>query len=119
MDVWVYYDTKLFTASRVPPADGFDGSSQMHVLYGRSEAHEAATMDGPLHVGMVFCPCKACRAHDFSPGACEMRTEYGAYKLEYARRSKPPAIPRVTRTQALEEFAASLHKDQVSRSQTT
>ena len=101
------------TARRCQMEAIFWRSSQVPLLYGRSEAHEAATMDGPLHAGMVFCPCKACRAHDFSPGACEMRAEYGAYKLEYARRSKPPATPRVTRTQALEEFAASLHKDQV------
>jgi hypothetical protein len=97
--VWVYYDTKLFTTSRVPPADGFDGSSQMHAIHGRSVATEAATIDGPVHVRGVFCPCEPCMHHDFSPGACHMRPEYGDYRIEYARRSVA-RDPRVTRMQA-------------------
>lgn len=110
--VFVYYDTKLFTPSRVPPADGFDGSSQMHAIYGRSVATEAATIDGPIHVRSVFCPCQPCASHDFSPRACHMCAEYGNYAIEYARRSVL-RDPRITRTQALEDFASSLREGQV------
>lgn len=73
----------------------------MHALFGpRCDAKEAADLDGPLHVRGVFCPCTACMEHDFSPGACEMRAELGAYKLEYAKRVVAHN-PAVTRTQAL------------------
>ena len=96
--VWVYYDTKLFTAPRVPPADGFDGSSQMHAIYGRAVATEAATINGPINCRGVFCGCPPCMAHDFSPGACQMRAEYGDYKIEYVPRTVA-RDPRTTRTQ--------------------
>ena len=41
-----------------------------------------------------------------------MTAEYGRYSIEYARRSVP-RDPRVTRTQALDEFAATLRTNQV------
>lgn len=97
---------------RVPAAEGFDGSSKAHAIYGRSLAPEVAKMDGPLLVSSIFCPCDSCEAFDFSPGACKMRHEYGAFKLEYARRTVQ-RDPRTTRTQSLEAFALSLKKGQV------
>ena len=69
-------------------------------------------MDGPLVAGAIFCPCDPCEAHDFSPRVCQMHSEYGGYKLEYARRTVP-RDPRTTRSQELETFALSLRKDQV------
>lgn len=44
--------------------------------------------------------------------ARKMRAEYGAFKMEYARRAVP-RDPRTTRSQELETFALSLRKDQV------
>ena len=61
---------------------------------------------------MVFCPCDPCEAFDFSPNVCQMRSEYGVFRLEYAKRSVL-RDPRTTRSQELESFARSLHKDQV------
>ena len=63
----------------------------------------------------MFCACQSCMDHDFTPGACLMSQEFGRYKIEYARRAVA-RDPRVTRTQALEEFAAILGPDQVSGS---
>jgi len=90
--VWVYYDTRLFTASRVPEAEGFDGSSQMHAIHGRCVAPEAAKNDGPLNARGLFCSCDPCEQFDFSPGACKMHAEFGPYKMEYAKRAVPRAI---------------------------
>lgn len=84
----------------------------MHAIHGRCVALEAARNDGPLNVRGIFCACDPCEQFDFSPGACRMHTEYGTYKLEYAKRAVP-RDPRVTRSQELEKFALSLRKDQV------
>ena len=103
---------RVFTASRVPEAEGFDGSSQMHAIYGRSVAPEAAKIDGPLIVRGVFCSCDPCEAFDFSPRACQMHAEFGHFQLEYAKRAVP-RDPRITRSQELEAFALTLKKGQV------
>ena len=105
--VWVFYDTRTFTDSRVPAAEGFDGSSGMHALYSRCEAPETTKIDGPLNARGVFCPCDPCESFDFSPRACEMASEYGTFRLEYAKRLMR-RDPRTTRSQELEAFALSL-----------
>ena len=110
--IYVWYDTRVFTASRVPPAEGFDGSSQIHSFYGRSEANEAARIDGPLLTRGVFCACAPCRTYNFTPGACLMRSEYGTHKLEYARRSVARDAS-TTRMGALQDYANRLKSGQV------
>lgn len=110
--IWVHYDTRLFTASRVPLAEGFKGSSEMHAIFGRSSAKEAAEQDGPINVRGMFCACQSCRVYDFSPGACMMSGEFGHYKIVHAKRAVA-RNPRTTRLQDLAEFARSLRTGQV------
>ena len=111
--MWLYYDTRLFTASRVPPATGFNGSSEIHSLYGLCKDTQAAQLDGPLKVRGLFDACDACMDLNLAPGACEMRSEFGNYRLEYAVRAPAGPAPSTTRSDALEVFAGSLCKDQV------
>ena len=81
--VYLYYDTRLFTGSRVPKAKGFDGSSQIHALYGLSDARQTAQTDGPLRVRNEFDACDACMQLNLS--ACKMARELGTFKLVHAR----------------------------------
>ena len=111
--VFVHYDTKLFTASRVPTAKGFNGSSEMHALYGRA-TDERVARDGALTVRGTYCPCAPCREHNFARGACLLEKQLGPYAKVVA----PIEVmrdPRVTRTQELGEFAATLKADMVRR----
>ena len=47
-----FYDTRLFTKEAVPEADGFDGSSQIHQIYGLCEAADTARREGPVWVAV-------------------------------------------------------------------
>jgi hypothetical protein len=76
--------------------------------------HEHATPRGGTHaLSLTPVPLSSwCTRATGVGGACQMRAEYGDFKVEYAKRAVP-RDPRMTRSQELENFARSLQKDQV------
>lgn len=105
-----YFDTSLFTRSRVPDAIGFEGSSKVHMSVGLCEDEEKALRDGPLDVRNTFCACAACR--DLKFDQCLMKEFFGD-------RMRAVSVPRASggvmqsQSATLADFAASLQADQL------
>jgi len=97
-----FYNSKLFTASRVPTAKGFKGSKPMHSLVGLCTEDEKARRDGPLRARHVFCGCARCAAFDYEN--CLMKDEFGTLK-PFETPLETQVSAAVTRSVALEDFA--------------
>jgi hypothetical protein len=54
------YDTSSFTATAVPDAQPFSGSSKVHMSAGMCDDNDQAQREGPLTWLDVVCPCAPC-----------------------------------------------------------
>lgn len=107
---WGFYDTKLFTQSRVPPAKGFDGSATKHEIIGCSRDKDKAMRDAPLMVRNLVCACSSCREADYDH--CKLQSEVGRITRAYCPLDKA-APTRITRSAALEGWTESLEVGQI------
>mmetsp|Transcript_14473 Transcript_14473/g.36664 ORF Transcript_14473/g.36664 Transcript_14473/m.36664 type:complete len:292 (-) Transcript_14473:88-963(-) len=107
--LYCYYDPSLFTASAVPDAVPFVGSSKVHMSCGLCMDDEQAMRSGPLTHLDIFCPCAPCCRLDFA--LCEMTAVFGTVQVSNVKRASSTGLP--SQTESLQEFAAWLDKDKL------
>jgi hypothetical protein len=104
-----YYDTSLFTATAVPDALPFAGSSKVHMSAGMCDDLEQAQREGPLTWLDVVCPCAPCCCLEFA--RCEMKGAFGSVKVASVKRATTTGLP--SQSASLEEFSKMLDKDKI------
>jgi hypothetical protein len=104
-----FYEPTLFTATAVPDALPFPGSSKVHMSAGMCDDMARAQTDGPLVTLDVFCPCEPCCRLQFS--SCEMKEAFGSVKTVSVKRSSSTGLP--SQSAGLAEFAATLDVNQI------
>jgi hypothetical protein len=104
-----YYDTSLFTASAVPDALPFTGSSKVHMSVGMCDDKDKAERDGPLTWRNVVCPCAPCCRLDFP--RCQMTGEFGSVKQSNVKRASATGLP--SQSASLEDFSKEIKANMV------
>lgn len=104
-----YYEPSLFTATAVPDALPFAGSSKVHMSAGMCDDLERAQHDGPLTWLDVVCPCKPCCSLEFA--RCEMTHAFGQVKVTDVKRARATGLP--SQSAGLEDFSKSLATDKI------
>lgn len=106
---YLWYESDRFKVTVVPEAKGFSGSKEKHSLAGICADAEKARLEGPLHVGHVFCGCKSCTVFEFHN--CLMKDELGLLKQPVeggCHRDTTISPNEPSQSQTLEEWAATL-----------
>mmetsp|Transcript_39933 Transcript_39933/g.98786 ORF Transcript_39933/g.98786 Transcript_39933/m.98786 type:complete len:298 (+) Transcript_39933:927-1820(+) len=108
--IYIYYDERLFTKSRVPDAKPMPGSSKVHMAAAKKTADAAAAKrDGPLLTSAYFCGCAACTAFNFDN--CLMKDAFGSVVPKNCARASDVGFE--SQTVQLEDFARTLVRDRV------
>jgi hypothetical protein len=103
------YDTSSFTATAVPDAKPFSGSSKVHMSAGMCDDNYQAQREGALTWLDVVCPCAPCCHLDFR--CCEMTGVFGSVKVSNGKRASATGLS--SQSASLEEFSKSLSKDKI------
>lgn len=99
-----FYEPVLFTATAVPDALPFAGSSKVHMSAGMCDDADRARSEGPLIVRDVFCPCAPCCKLEF--GLCLMKDTFNSVKTVSVKRASSTGLP--SQSASMAEFAKAL-----------